>query len=228
MAERIYARQFHAAEGAEAWRILPEGACAFFRSDSYAASAALVGAMSALAQAGTGPWSGPSVDIRPDGVTVLIRAFKPEGYGLDQADLDLARRIARVARSLGLDAEPAAVQGLSVIPGATDRRAVMPFWQAILGYEPRPDSPEEDLVDPHGRLAPFWFENMDEPRADGGGTMHLVAWVPWDQAEARVAAGVAAGGRVVRHNVEEGFWTLADPAGNEIDIAASSPPEASA
>ena len=26
--------------------------------------------------------------------------------------------------------------------------AVMPFWRAILGYEPRPDSPDEDLVDP--------------------------------------------------------------------------------
>lgn len=101
----------------------------------------------------------------------------------------------------------------------------MPFWQRVLGYDPRPDSPDEDLVDPHARLAPFWFEEMDELRADGAGTIHLVVWVPWDQAEARVAAGVAAGGRVVRHNVEEGFWTLADPAGNEVDVAATTPPD---
>jgi 4a-hydroxytetrahydrobiopterin dehydratase len=56
--------------------------------------------------------------------------------------------------------------------------------------------------------------------------MHLVVWVPWDQAEARVAAGIAAGGNLVRHVVEEGFWTIADPAGNEVDIATTSAPAA--
>jgi 4a-hydroxytetrahydrobiopterin dehydratase len=54
--------------------------------------------------------------------------------------------------------------------------------------------------------------------------MHLVVWVPWDEAAARVDAGIAAGGRLVRHNTEEGFWTLADPAGNEVDIATTSAP----
>ena len=68
-------------------------------------------------------------------------------------------------------------------------------------------------------------EEMEDLRADGAGTVHLVVWVPWDQAEARVAAGVAAGGRVVRYNVEELFWTLADPAGNEVDVATTSAPE---
>jgi hypothetical protein len=29
----------------------------------------------------------------------------------------------------------------------------------------------------------------------------------------------------VRHNTEEMFWTLADPVGNEIDIATSPAPE---
>jgi hypothetical protein len=61
-------------------------------------------------------------------------------------------------------------------------------------------------------------------RPDGAGTVHLVVWVPWEEAESRVAAGVAAGGRIVRHNVEEMFWTLADPAGNEVDVATTSAP----
>ena len=100
----------------------------------------------------------------------------------------------------------------------------MPFWQTVLRYEPRPDSPDEDLVDPRDRLAPFWFEQMDELRADAAGTIHLVVWVPWDQAEARVAAALAAGGRLVRHNTEEAFWTLADPAGNEVDVATTTAP----
>jgi 4a-hydroxytetrahydrobiopterin dehydratase len=63
---------------------------------------------------------------------------------------------------------------------------------------------------------------------DGAGTLHLVVWVPWDQAESRVAAAVAAGGQIVRHNVEEGFWTLSDAAGNAVDVAMTSPPDPAA
>jgi 4a-hydroxytetrahydrobiopterin dehydratase len=221
MTDRIFSRQFHAAQGAEAWRVLPEGAYAFFRTDSLFACARLVDAISGLVRDG----DAPDIDIRGDGVTVLIRAFKGRDYGLVQTDLDLARAISTAAREIGLTAEPAAIQSLSIIPGATDRHGIMPFWQEVLGYDRRPDSPDEDLVDPHGRLAPLWFEEMDDLRADGGGTIHLVVWVPWDRAESRVAAGVAAGGRVVRHNVEEDFWTLADPAGNEVDVATTPAPD---
>lgn len=222
MTERVYSRQFHAAEGAEAWRVLPEGAYAFFRTDSFVASARFVDAISRLVGE---PGAGPMIDIRRGGVTVLISAFRGDEFGLVQSDLDLARSISSAAGEMGLVADPAAIQGLSVIPGATDRRMIMPFWQHVLGYDPRPDSPEEDLVDPHERLPPFWFEQMDEPRADGAGTIHLVVWVPWDRVEARIQAALAAGGRMVRHNLEEAFWTLADPAGNEVDVATTSPPD---
>jgi 4a-hydroxytetrahydrobiopterin dehydratase len=95
----------------------------------------------------------------------------------------------------------------------------MPFWRAVLGYEPRGDSPDEDLVDPHGRGPAFWFESMDEPRADGNGAIHIAVWVPYEQAEARVAAALAAGGRMVRDQFAPAWWTLADAAGNEADIA---------
>jgi 4a-hydroxytetrahydrobiopterin dehydratase len=223
MTDRIFSREFHGAEGVEAWRVLPEGACAFFRSDSFSTSARLVDAIDRLVGAG----DAPDIDIRTDGVTVLIRAFKGADYGLVQRDLDLARAISTAAREIGLAAEPTAVQSLSVIPGATDRRTIMPFWQEVLRYGRRPDSPDEDLVDPHGRMVPLWFEEMDELRADGAGTIHLVVWVPWDEAESRVAAGVAAGGRIVRHDVEGNFWTLADPAGNEVDVATTPAPEGS-
>lgn len=221
MTDRIFSRQFHGAEGAEAWRVLPEGAYAFFRTDSFVASARFVDAISGLVPEG----DEPHVDIRGDGVTVLLRSFKDDSFGLVQTDLDLARAISTIAREMGLTPDPAAIQSLSVIPGATDRPGIMPFWQGVLGYDRRPDSPDEDLVDPHGRLAPFWFEQMDELRADGAGTIHLVVWVPWDEAESRLAAGLAAGGRMVRHNAEELFWTLADPAGNEVDVATSSAPD---
>jgi 4a-hydroxytetrahydrobiopterin dehydratase len=225
MTDRVFSHQFHAAAGAEAWRVLPEGAYAFFRTDSFATSARFVDAISGLIDDG----AAPAVDIRGDGVTVLLGAFKGESFGLVQRDLELARSIAAAAHDLGLTTDPSAIQSLSIIPGALDRGAIMPFWRAVLGYQPRPDSPDEDLVDRHDRGSPFWFEEMEELRADGAGTVHLVVWVPWDGAESRVEAGLAAGGRLVRHNVEEGFWTLADPVGNEVDIATTvAPPGADA
>jgi 4a-hydroxytetrahydrobiopterin dehydratase len=222
VSERINSRQFYAADSAGDWRLFPEGAYAFFRAPSFAASVRLVEAIGRLAPGG----GEPDVDIRGDGVTVLLRAFKREAYGLTQADLKLAPAISTAAADLGLTAEPTEIQSLLIIPGSTDRRAILPFWRAVLAYDPRSDSPDEDLVDRHDRGAPFWFENMDELRSDGSGTVHLVVWLPWDVAESRVAAGVAAGGRMIRHNVEERFWTLADPAGNEVDIATTTrPPE---
>ena len=222
MAERVYARQWHASKDAQAWRVLPEGATAFFRTDSFEASVRFLDAVVAL----LGQADPPYVDIRGDGVTVLLRSFRQE-YGLFQADFDLALAISKKAQEMGLAAEPAAIQSLSMIPGAKDRRQIMPFWQAVLAYRPRPDSPEEDLVDPHDRLAPFWFEEMDELRPDGKGTVHFVVWVPWDQAEARLAAALAAGGEIVMHHAEENYWTLADPAGNQVDLATTAAPETS-
>ena len=41
----------------------------------------------------------------------------------------------------------------------------------------------------------------------------------YEQAEARIAAALAAGGRMVRDEFAPSWWTLADAAGNEADIA---------
>jgi len=51
--------------------------------------------------------------------------------------------------------------------------------------------------------------------------MHVGIWVPHDQAEGRVAAALAAGGRIVRDGFAPAWWTLADSAGNEADISAT-------
>jgi 4a-hydroxytetrahydrobiopterin dehydratase len=60
---------------------------------------------------------------------------------------------------------------------------------------------------------------MKEPRGDGGGAIHVAIWVPYEQAQARIAAALAAGGRMVRDEFAPSWWTLADAAGNEADIA---------
>jgi 4a-hydroxytetrahydrobiopterin dehydratase len=216
MSERISPKQFRESDGVEDWRVLGDGANAYFRTGSFAAGARLMQAISELPGIDE---IRPDVDVRQDGVTVRMVTFT-EGYaGMMRSHVELARQISAAARTLGLPADPSAVQSLLVVPGATAIAEVMPFWRAVLGYEPRRDSPAEDLVDPRGRGTPFWFERMKEPRPGGLGAIHVAVWVPYEQAEARVAAALAAGGRMVRDQFAPSWWTLADAAGNEADIA---------
>ena len=216
MNDRLSPKQFHESEGVEDWRVLGDGACAYFRTGSFAVAARLVQAIGELPGVDD---HHPDVDVRHDGVTVRLLTMTDDYRGLSLRDVALARQISAIARGLGLAADPSAVQSLLVIPGATDIAAVMPFWRAVLGFEPRRDSPDEDLVDPRSRMPSFWFEQMEQSRPDGGGAIHVAIWVPYEQAEARIAAALAAGGRMVRDEFAPSWWTLADAAGNEADVA---------
>jgi 4a-hydroxytetrahydrobiopterin dehydratase len=137
---------------------------------------------------------------------------------MSSRDVTVAAAISTRVRERGLAADPSALQSVLLVPGAPSVPEVFPFWRAVLGYEPRVDSPEEDLVDPHDRGPALWLESMDEPRG-GGGAIHVAVWLPREAAEARVAAALAAGGRVVRDAYAPTWWTLADAAGNEADVA---------
>jgi 4a-hydroxytetrahydrobiopterin dehydratase len=210
----ITAREFHASDGTEDWRVVGDGAHARFVTGSFTAGARLAAAIGALDGVDD---HAPDIDIRSDAVTVRLLTTGDDWYGMSRRDVELARRISAVAREQGVASDPSAVRSVLVIPGAPSTAEVMPFWQAALGYVRRPDSPEEDLVDPHNRNPAFWFEEMRETR-QGGGAIHVAIWMPFEQAEAQVAAALAAGGHVVRDQAPA-WWTLADAAGNEIDIA---------
>jgi len=98
------------------------------------------------------------------------------------------------------------------------RGLVLPFpaWEsAVLGYQQVDDA---DLIDPHRQGPPFWFQQMDAPRPQRN-RIHIDVYVPHDQAEARVAAAIAAGGHVVSDENAPEWWTLADAEGNEVDVA---------
>jgi 4a-hydroxytetrahydrobiopterin dehydratase len=156
-------RQFQEAAGVEDWRVLSEGACSYFRTGSFAAGARLVDAISQLPGLDD---HRPDLDVRWEGVTVRLISITPDYHGLSDRDLELARQISAVARELGMLADPAAVQTVEVTIDALVTREVMPFWRAVLGYAYRSDSPEEDLVDPRGRLvsdehAPEWWTLAD-------------------------------------------------------------------
>lgn len=147
------------------------------------------------------------------------------GSFLAGAELELARQISAAARELGLTGDPSAAQTVQVTIDALVRPDVTPFWRALLGYVER-DGPD-DLMDPRGRGPAFYFAQLDAPRPQRN-RIHVDVYVPYDQAEARVAAAIAAGGHLVTDEyVPFGWWVLADAEGNEacVALAAGSDPE---
>ncbi len=208
--ERITAKQFHQAAGIEDWRALGQSACARFRTGTFAAGTALVGAISRLADAAN---HHPDVDLRYPAVTVRLRTH--EVGGLSERDIELARQISAAARELGVPAEP---NGLSVVQVGLDALqlpTVQPFWRALLGYR---EGPRDRLTDPLGAGPALWFQQLDEPRPQRN-RMHLDVLVPHDEAEARVAAAIAAGGRLVSDRYAPAWWVLADAEGNEACVS---------
>jgi 4a-hydroxytetrahydrobiopterin dehydratase len=210
----IKIRQFH--DSAPDWRVVSDGGSAFFRTTSLSQAAAFV---EALAQVPNLDEHRYGIDIRPAGVTVRVVTLRDDYMGMTDRDVELANAISAIARDQGLESDPSQVQSMLVVPGAPNTAEVLPFWQAALGYMPRPDSVEEDLIDPGDRLPAFWFEGMEETRPGGLGAIHVAVWLPQEEAQARVDAALAAGGTVVRDDFAPAWWTLADKYGNEIDIA---------
>jgi len=207
-------RRFHESAGVEDWRGVGEGACAYFRTGSFGVGPRLVNAISELPGLDD---HHPDVDVRHDGIIVRLISVAPDYYGLSERDLELARQISAIARELEVPADPAMIETVLVTIDAFDIAKVKPFWRAVLGYKDREDSPE-DLVDPRGRGPSIWFQKIDAPDPQVN-RIHLDIWVPPDQAKARIAAAIAAGGRLVTDKYAPAWWTLADPEGNLADVA---------
>lgn len=206
MSERIERRRFHEA----GWRVVRNDASTHFLTGSFAAGVVLVEAIGKLADAAN---HHPDIDLRYHGVTVRLSTHS-EG-GLTERDVALARQISGAARDMDVAVDPTGVQAVQVAIDALVIPEVLPFWRAVLGYE---EVGDEDVVDPGRQGPPFWFQQMDAPRSQRN-RIHIDLYVPHDQAEARVAAALAAGGHVVSDDNAPGWWTLADAEGNEVDVA---------
>jgi 4a-hydroxytetrahydrobiopterin dehydratase len=164
------------------------------------------------------------IDLRRDQLVLSLQS--PATASVTPREVALARRISEVASGLGLTtsarvggAAPRSVQVLEVAIDAMDIAAVRPFWKAVLGYtdEPGRSGPEDALVDPVGQGPAVWFQQMDAPRPQRN-RIHLDISVPHDEAQRRIQATLAAGGRLVYDAEAPAFWVLADPEGNEACI----------
>ena len=169
------------------------------------------------------------VDVRPGCVTFDSGKDQQEteDFVNDEGFVELARRIQAAARGMGLSADPSArVRFLQIAIDAVDIPVVRPFWMAVLGYQQGPYLRlAQDIYDPR-RLNPvFWFQqmdSMDEARRAQRNRIHFDLFVPDDQAEARIDAALVGGGRITNDSQAPGWWTLADPEGNEVDVVVAS------
>lgn len=144
-----------------------------------------------------------------------MRLKADEVDGLSQRDVELARRISAAARALGVPADPTAAQDVQVTIDALVTPDARAFWRALLGHR---EVGDEDLLDPHSRGPSFWFQEMDAPRLQRN-RIHVDIFVPHDQADARIAAAIAAGGHLVTDPYAPAWWVLADAGVNEACVA---------
>lgn len=135
---------------------------------------------------------------------------------MGERDIELARRISAAARELGLEPDPSPVQAVGIAVAQDTGVDVRPFWAAALGYQ---YLGEVDAIDRNRRNPYLWFHELDPPKP-GRGRTHIDVSVPAERAEARVAAALAAGGRIADDSQAPESWTLASPDNHGIDIAA--------
>jgi 4a-hydroxytetrahydrobiopterin dehydratase len=191
------------------WRVLAYAACTHFRTGSLSEGLKVADAIDRLSRASS---RRPDVDLRVNGITVRLKVS--EKGELEEDDVALAGAISAAARELEIPVDLEGLQSYQIAIDALDIPAVMPFWKTVLGYVRTGDV----LIDPHSQGPVFWFQQMDAPRPQRN-RIHIDLYLPEDQARARVDAALAAGGRIVNEANAPEWWTLADPEGNEVDVA---------
>jgi 4a-hydroxytetrahydrobiopterin dehydratase len=160
-------------------------------------------------------------DVRRDRVELTLRA---EATAMvTERDVELAAAVTSALAGLGGDTRPTgqarSVQQLEIAIDALDIPSIRPFWKAVLAYadEPGQSGSEDAIVDPARQGPTVWFQQMDAPRPQRN-RIHFDITVPHDEAEARLAAALEAGGTLVSDDRARAFWILADGEGNEICI----------
>ena len=208
MAETILTRA-QAQEGAPGWRLLLGRLMLCVRFPDFAAALPFVDAVGALAEE---QGHHPDVDLRW-GRVVLAVASHDVG-GITARDLRLARAVEPLVAVHGGTVEHPRLTEVEVVIDTMDPARIRPFWAAVLGFV---DDGPDALSDPQSRLPSVWFQRMAEPRSVRN-RIHLDVSVAHDEAEARIAAALAAGGTLVSAAAAPRFWVLADADGNEAGV----------
>jgi glyoxalase superfamily protein len=172
------------------WRTVDGVATTWFDAPSLSAGASLAGRIVELS-------AGILVDLRATGLRVRLDSDEH------------AEAVSRAARDLGLTADPAVLQHLSVVLESANPAGVRQFWQGVLDYAPTEDG---GLADPWQRDPAIRIRQSNEPRHLRN-RIHLDVVRPAAAVE-QASPGEASGPYGVCH---------ADPDGNEVDLVPGDP-----
>ncbi len=167
------------------WRVVDGVATAWFGAPSLIEGAALAGRIVKLS-------AGIVADLRTTGIRVRLDSGEH------------AEAVSAVARDLGLAADPAVLQQVSVVFESADPSVVGRFWQRVFDYAPGRDG---GLVDPLRRDPAIRIRQSAESRP-WRNRVHLDVVRPAVAVE-QAGLGEAGGPFGVCH---------ADPEGNEVDL----------
>ena len=203
-------RKFLSAEGVDDWAVLHGGATAVFRVGSLVEAAQLAEAVAGVPGL---DGTGALLTIADGRLTVrLTRGV----FRLEEQHIAVARAVSAVARAHGAVADPTGAQEVQVAIAARPDVVDVGFWRAVLGYAELAD---DNAIDPLGHGSTVWMQELD-PAKPVRHAMHVDVSVPREHVESRLAAALAAGGRVVDDTDAPAGWILADRAGNRVCIAA--------
>ena len=203
-------REFLAADGLDDWVVLHGGATAVFRVGSVGDAARLAEVVAEVPGLGG---SGALLTVADDRLTVRLSR---DLWALEAKHIELARAVSAAVREQGATADRAAVQEVQLAISSKPDAIDVGFWRAVLGYAPMaPDN----AVDPLGHGSTVWMQDLDESKPLRH-AMHVDVSVAREHAEARLAAALAAGGRIVFESDEMPSWTLSGRAGNRVCITA--------
>ncbi|NUR82328.1 MAG: VOC family protein [Dermatophilaceae bacterium] len=205
----IGAGEFYAVASSDEWRLTFEGALAHYPCPDARQRVEFARRVVELAPEGYDP----DLELRAAGVTVRLPSSWDAG-GLPGAAAGLAASVSEVAGQLGLEADVSHLQSIQIaIDGGTGS---VPFWQAVTGYEQVADA---DIIDPLRRGPGVWNQAVNDGR-EAPARIHVDLSTSAAEVARRMEAAVQAGGRVVDDSHAPHWFTLADPSGNLVDLAA--------
>jgi len=201
---------FLGADGVDDWVVLHGGPSAVFRAGSLGAAARLAEALVDV----PGLEDSSAVLTIADG-NLNVRLTR-DLWTLESQHIELARAVSAVAVSHGAVADRAAVQEVQFAIAAKADAIDLGFWRAVLGYAAMAD---DNGVDPLGHGSTVWMQELDEAKALRH-AMHIDVSLAREQIEARLAAALAAGGRIVHASASRSHFILSDRGGNRVCITA--------
>ena len=202
-----------ASEGLDDWRYVLGRLRTVLATGDFVTGAELVAGITRVAEE-----LGHHPDVALSYPELVVSTYSHDVGAVTARDVELARRISELASRAGVVAHPhevvAVEWGLDVREGADPGE----LYAAAFGREVRDD----EVRDAHGTSDSVWFQRADPSYDPAPGVVeqrwHPDVWVPVDVAPERVAAVVAAGGRVVDDSYAPSFWVLADAEGNRMCV----------